>query len=74
MENYGFNCDEGGSCDCSIYGKNKKKKIPYGKMAMYGLALGIVLYAAWDQYSQNKEKEEVKLEQVGKSIDNFFGQ
>ena len=75
MKEYNFNCGESSSCDCSIYEKNKEKKIPYGKIVkyiVYGLAFGVFLNTICGQCSQNKEKKEVKTEQVGKSIDSFL--
>jgi seryl-tRNA synthetase len=58
-------------CEICKYGK-KNKKINYARLIGYGIAIGITLYAAYEQYFDNSNEDNVKIEQIGKSIDNCF--
>ncbi len=50
--------------------KSRRKKINYLRIIGHLVAGAIVFYIAWEQYSMNGK--EIKVEQVGKSLDNFF--
>lgn len=58
-------------CEICKYGK-KNKKINYARLIGYGVALGITFYAAYEQYFDSEKSEKIKIEQIGKSIDDKF--
>jgi hypothetical protein len=60
--------------DCEICKYGKKNKVNYTRLIGYGVALGITLYAAYDQYFNSEQKEKVEIEQIGKSLDDCFSQ
>jgi hypothetical protein len=69
MKDYNFNCGEGDYCSCK---KENKKKIPYAKIFWGTIVLGITLNAAYQQFWGSGSRKEVKIEQVGKSIDSLL--
>lgn len=73
MEDYKFGC-KNGHCDCSRF---EKKEFSFGntvKYTFYAIALGITLYAAYQQFFDNPDTEKNKVEQVGKTIDDSVKQ
>jgi len=58
-------------CEICKYG-GKNKKVNYGKLIGYGIAFGITLYASYLQFFDNSNEEKLKIEQIGKTIENKF--
>jgi hypothetical protein len=50
--------------------EKENKKINYARLVGYGLAFGIIIYAAYEQYFNNSNEKKDKIEQVGKSIED----
>ncbi len=71
MVKYDLGCGKD-FCDCDI-SKDKGKRGSFDKVVrytFYGIAVGILLYTSYLQFFDNPNEEKVKVEQVGKSIDN----